>query len=110
MPRTGQLLFAILFCVWFLICFPPLAALPARALGLLLRFVAQRINAVVFIFKEALLQELGSIGGDIGSWLDSMLWPSHDLGPVAASSGFPGQRALTTIVLFSLGGRMLRAF
>ena len=97
----------VLRCLALLLClvvlYPPMAALPAKLAGFIVRLIAERLQAATSIFCEAFLDQLGSLAGDAWTWLDSLVSP--DFGPpsqIPGSTTYPVGKACTYAIIGSI--------
>ncbi len=94
-----------LVCLVLLLVHPPLAQIPGRLVGYVLRVLALRCRDVWGHFVDSFVTEMSGLGWDLLEWIETTLmpWPQ----PSAAPAAMPGQR-LGTVVVGLLALRIFR--
>ena len=86
------------------LAYPPTAAAPGQALGMMVRFFAARMREVGKCFLDSFYAEIGSLFTDLLEWVENCFWP---IAPNPAQPHPPGQR-LAAVVVGALAFRMMR--
>jgi hypothetical protein len=95
----------VICLVIILLVHPPLAQIPGRLVGSVLRVIALRCRDVWGHFVGSFVSEMSDIGWDFLEWIETTVLPFPK--PLAAEVPVPGQR-LGTVVLGLFTLRMLR--